>query len=233
MSVSMSSRSSSISEMTRSKNMFAAGFIAGLVQFGLAILAFGGWNAFFSHRALLAMTVITLAMLLVALFSGGNLSSGEQEDRGNRWVFIAFAVIALASAIVPPYADRIGLWTIDGETTRWLGLIPFIVGGVLRLWPVFVLGPRFSGLVAIQPGHTLETHGVYALVRNPSYLGMIINMAGWALVFRGWTGLVLTVLLLVPIIPRIRAEERLLRTRFGAEYDAYVGRTWRLVPWFY
>ncbi len=30
---------------------------------------------------------------------------------------------------------------------------------VLRLWPVFALGPRFSGRVAIQPGHKLVTTG--------------------------------------------------------------------------
>ena len=58
----------------------------------------------------------------------------------------------------------------------------------MRLWPVFVLGSRFSGLVAIQSGHTPETHGIYSLVRNPSYLGMIINMLGWGLAFRGWSG---------------------------------------------
>ena len=44
-----------------------------------------------------------------------NLSSGDQQDRGNRWVFIAFGLVAFLSAIVPPYTDRIGLWTIDGE----------------------------------------------------------------------------------------------------------------------
>jgi protein-S-isoprenylcysteine O-methyltransferase Ste14 len=99
-----------------------------------------------------------------------NLSSGEKEDRANRWVFIAFSVIALASAVVAPYTDRIGLWTIDGESTRWVGVIVYVLGGALRLWSVFVLGSRFSGLVAIQSGHTLETHGIYSLVRNPSYL---------------------------------------------------------------
>ena len=52
-------------------------------------------------------------------------------------------------------------------------------GGALRIWPVFVLGRRFSGLVAIQPGHTLVTTGIYSVIRNPSYLGLlIISSAG-------------------------------------------------------
>ena len=207
--------------------------ISGTVQFGLAIVILGGWTAFFGHPALTVLTLSTLGMMLVAPFSKGNLSSGEKEDRANRWVFTGFGLVAIASAIVPPYTDRVGLWTIDGETTRWAGVIVYVLGGALRLWPVFVLGSRFSGLVAIQPGHTLETHGVYSLIRNPSYLGMLINMLGWGLAFRGWAGMAIALLLLVPLVARIRSEERLLRTHFGAEYDAYVARTWRLVPGVY
>ena len=207
--------------------------IAGSAQFALAIVLLGGWSAFFGHPSLTVLTLATLVMMLVAPFSNANLSSGEREDRANRWVFIAFAIIALLSAIVPPYTDRISFWTIDGETTRWIGVIVYILGGALRLWPVFVLGFRFSGLAAIQPGHTLETRGVYTFVRNPSYLGMITNMLGWGLAFRGWSGIVIALLLLIPLVSRINSEERLLHEHFGPEYDAYVARTWRLVPGIY
>lgn len=210
--------------------VFLLGLIVGVVQFSIAILAFGGWTAFFSHRALIALTAVTIALMLVAPFSSGNLSSGEKEDRGNRWVLTAFSTIALASAFVPPWTDRLNVLTIDGERTRWAGVVLYLLGGVMRLWPVFVLGNRFSGLVAIQPGHTLETRGIYGLVRNPSYLGMLINMLAWGLAFRAWTGVLLALTLLIPLVARIRAEERLLRSHFGAEYDAYVARTWRLVP---
>jgi hypothetical protein len=34
-----------------------------------------------------------------ALFSGGNLSPGEREDRANRWVLVAFALIGLLSSL--------------------------------------------------------------------------------------------------------------------------------------
>ncbi|MGA7313090.1 MAG: isoprenylcysteine carboxylmethyltransferase family protein [Silvibacterium sp.] len=207
--------------------------IVAIVQFGLAIILLGGWSTFFSHPALVALTIATLGLIVVGALSNVNLSSGEKEDRANRWVFIAFSVIALAGAVVPPYTDRIGLWIIDGEATRWAGVILYVLGGALRLWPVFVLGSRFSGLVAIQSGHTLETHSVYSLVRNPSYLGMLTNMLGWGLAFRAWAGVVVAAALLVPLVARIRSEERLLREHFGAEYDAYVAGTWRLIPGIY
>jgi protein-S-isoprenylcysteine O-methyltransferase Ste14 len=156
-----------------------------------------------------------------------------REDRGNRWVLAAFAAIGLLGGYFPAYTDRFGFWTLDGDALRWLGVILFATGGVLRIWPVFVLGRRFSGLVAIQPGHALVTGGVYRVIRHPSYLGLLVNALGWALAFRSGVGVLLTALIVPPLLARIHAEERLLRTQFGAEYVAYCTRTSRLIPGVY
>jgi protein-S-isoprenylcysteine O-methyltransferase Ste14 len=207
--------------------------LASLAYLGLAIFGAGGFAAFFSHPPLIAIAVTTLLLTIVALFSGGNLSPGEREDRGNRWVLIVFGLIGLLDSYLPAYCDRTDFWTVDGEAIRWLGVALFAGGGALRLWPVFVLGDRFSGLVAIQPGHSLATDGVYRVVRNPSYLGLLIMTFGWGLAFRSWLGVLLAALLIPPLIARIRAEERLLRTQFGDEYEAYCSRTWRLLPGLY
>ena len=201
--------------------------------FGLAILGWGRLAAFFSHSAPTALAIATFVMSGAALFAGGNVSSGEREDRAKRWVFIAFTLIGLLDAYLPAYTDRKELWTVDGDTIRWLGVLLFAAGGALRIWLVFVLGRRFSGLVAIQPGHTLVTSDVYGVIRHPSYLGLLVNSLGWALAFRSGVGVLLTALLLPPLLARIRAEERLLRTQFGDEYDAYCARTSRLVPALY
>src|SRR6185312_8150037 len=204
-----------------------------LAYLGLAIFGKGGFAAFFGNPALAALALILLVLVVVALFTQGNLSSGEREDRGNRWVLIAFGLLSVAAGYLPAYIDRIDFWTFDGQTLRWIGVALFALGGGLMLWPVFVLGRRFSGLVAIQPGHRLVTTGIYRVIRNPSYLGMLITALGWALAFRSGVGVLLTLLLLPPLVVRIRAEEAMLRSQFGAEYDAYFDRTWRLVPGIY
>ncbi len=200
---------------------------------GLAILGWGGFAAFFSHPALIALAIVLFALSGVAVFAGGNLSPGVREDRANRWVIVAFALVGLLDAYLPAYTDRKELWTIDGDTIRWLGVALFAAGGALRIWPVFVLGRRFSGLVAIQPDHTLVTTGVYGLIRHPSYLGLLVNSLGWGLTFRSAVGVLLTALIIPALLARIRAEERLLRTQFGDEYDAYCARTARLMPAIY
>ena len=204
-----------------------------LAYLGLAILGWGGFGAFFSHTPLVALTLVLFALTLLAPFSGGNLSSGVREDRENRWVLVAFGIIGVLSAFLPAYTDRLDFWTFGGNGVRWFGVFCFAIGGALRLWPVFVLGNRFSGLVAIQPGHQLVTDGVYGLIRHPSYLGLMISSLGWALAFRSGIGLLLVMLTLPPLVARIRAEEALLRSQFGAEYEAYCARTSRLIPGLY
>jgi len=203
------------------------------VYAGLPILGWGGFRPFFSHTALIALLLVLAALSVVAFFAGGNLSTGVREARSNRWVLPVFGVIGFLNAYLPAYTDRRELWTIDGDAIRWLGVALFAAGGALRIWPVFVLGRRFSGLVAIQPGHTLVTSGIYGVIRHPSYLGLFINSLGWSLAFRSGVGVILTVLLIPPLLSRISAEENLLRDQFGADYNAYCSQTWRLIPRIY
>ena len=219
--------------MSFNPRMAFVALVGTLVFFGLSILGAGGATAFFAHPARVALAVVCLALTVAAMLSGGNLSPGEREDRGNRWALAWFAVVGLLSAYLPACAERREILTFGGDGVRWLGIALFALGGALRVWPVFVLGGRFSGLVAIQPGHTLVTTGIYAVIRNPSYLGLLVNSLGWALAFRSGVGILLTALLLPPLVARMRAEEALLHAHFGPEYDAYRARTARLIPGIY
>jgi protein-S-isoprenylcysteine O-methyltransferase Ste14 len=200
---------------------------------GLAIAGAGGPNRFFSHSPLIAVTAVTIALGFAALFTEGHIGSGVKEDRSNRWVIAALGVLSVIDAWLPAYTDRIDFLTFGGEGVRWVGFLLYSIGGVLRLAPVFVLGRRFSGLVAIQPEHRLVTDGLYGVIRHPSYLGLLVGVLGWACAFRSGVGVVIALMMLVVILGRIDAEERLLSETFGREYDAYRARTWRLVPYIY
>jgi protein-S-isoprenylcysteine O-methyltransferase Ste14 len=187
------------------------------VSFGVTILGAGGFAAYFSHPPLVALALVLCVLAIAALFAGGNLSTGDREDRSNRWVLVAFAVLQVLDAYLPAYTERISFWTIDGDTIRWIGVVLFAAGGALRLSPAVLLDPRFCGLVAIEQGHTLVKSGIDGVIRHPSYLGLLVNSLGGALAFRAGVGVLLTALALVPLFARIHAEERLRRWQFGTE----------------
>jgi len=204
-----------------------------VVTITLTTLGWGGWTPLVAHPARATFLAIVVVMTLVALVSPVNLSSGEREDVGNRRIFAPTVIGVLLLTWLMPWMDRRDLWTLDGAAVRYGGVVVLVVGGVLRIWPMFVLGRRFSGLVAIQPGHELVTGGPYRYLRHPSYLGMLLGLIGWALVFRSSVGLIATVLGLPLLFDRIEAEEALLASQFGSAYAEYRQRTWRLVPGFY
>jgi protein-S-isoprenylcysteine O-methyltransferase Ste14 len=219
--------------MKMSPTMAVVVILSTLAYLAIVVFGAGGIDVFLARPQFVAFALVTIALALASLWTEGGIRSGEREDRGNRWVLIAFMVIGLVWAYLPAYTDRIGFWTLDGDSLRWFGVALYAAGGVLRIWPVFVLGRRFSGLVAIQSRHSLVTAGIYRVVRHPSYLGALVFMLGGALVFRSGVGILIVAATLVPMLARIASEEALLRSQFGAEYDAYRARTWRLVPFVY
>ena len=111
--------------MTPSLNLAFAFAVATLCYPGLAILGSGGFAAFFSHPALIALAIITCFLSGAWLLSSGNASPGEREDRANRWVLVVFALIGFLEAYLPAYTDRTGFWTMDGEAIRSLGVALF------------------------------------------------------------------------------------------------------------
>jgi len=227
------SRSQLMTNQT-AKNL-AFGLGGTLTFLAFVIWGWGNWTTFFSHPARVGLIILTLTGAIAFGFSGSSsVGIGQREDPSSRWIFIPLIIIAVAFAWLPPHLDRLNRWTIDGNTVRYLGLIITAIGGFVRVATVFELGHRFSIFVAVQSDHRLKINGFYRFVRHPSYLGALLAMAGWALVFRSIIGLLLTAAMFVPIIARIRAEEDFLVREFGEQYRCYQQRTgWRLLPFIY
>jgi protein-S-isoprenylcysteine O-methyltransferase Ste14 len=208
--------------------------ISVIIQLGLTIFAWGDWNTFFSHPARTWLVIGSFLLLILAWFSGSSgLSGGEKHSSAGKTILYGFGLVLLLLTLVPPYCDRRDIWVIDGDAVRYFGLFSFFAGSLLRLAAVFVLGRRFSGLVAIQPDHQLKTDGLYRHIRHPSYTGLIASMLGYVLIFRSGIGLLLNILLFLFLVSRMNDEERFLETHFGDEYRNYRLRTRRLVPFVY
>lgn len=77
---------------------------------------------------------------------------------------------------------------------------------------------------------SLVSSGVYRATRNPMYLGLLFVLAGWA-VFLSSPAALIVATTFVAYLNRfqIAPEERALRSRFGAEFEAYRARVPRWI----
>ncbi len=116
--------------------------------------------------------------------------------------------------------------------------VPFAVGCallVLGLWLLHRshadLGTNWSITLELRENHTLVVDGIYAQVRHPMYLALLLHSVGQALVLPNWiAGPSYLVAFGLLFLLRVGAEERMLRQRFGKEYESYMSRTKRLIP---
>ncbi len=86
-------------------------------------------------------------------------------------------------------------------------------------------GPGIS-----RPPERLVTTGLYALSRNPMYLGHLVFTAGLALALRSPLALGLLAERVARFSERVRVDEERLERQFGDEYRAYKSRAKRWVP---
>ncbi len=105
-----------------------------------------------------------------------------------------------------------------------------IAGLAFSAWSRDVLGRNWSARAMIQTGHQLITAGPYAYLRHPLYTGLIVALAGTALVAGEYGSLLGWVILTSVFRLKARREEQLLETEFGPGYAAYRARTGCLVP---
>ena len=114
---------------------------------------------------------------------------------------------------------------------QWAGVALSILGVAFSLWAIVTLGRHYDLVLEVHQDHELVRRGPYSLVRHPVYTGLALHFAGLCLA----TGnLVLIAGTLVVSYPafylRARAEEALLRDRFGAQYEKYAREVPMLVP---
>jgi len=85
------------------------------------------------------------------------------------------------------------------------------------------LGSSFSVTPKAQ---NLVTHGLYSRIRNPIYLFGSLVIVGALLYVNKPRALWLLVAIIPLQIYRARLEEKVLATKFSAEYQQYKSRTW-------
>jgi protein-S-isoprenylcysteine O-methyltransferase Ste14 len=96
-----------------------------------------------------------------------------------------------------------------------------------------VLGRLYTSTLGIQHEHRLVTTGPYKYIRHPGYLGEVMSMFSVGLSLSSIVGLILGVASLVLVLVRIKPEEEMLIEHFGKEYQSYMRKTKRLIPFIY
>ena len=142
----------------------------------------------------------------------------------------------LETKIPPPllgFATALFMWlvaqvlptlTMPSTKINTVGLVIMVAGFCLDLLALSQFLKLKTSFDPTKPhkASTVVTSGLYRHSRNPMYLGLMIALIGWGL-FLGNLASLACLFVFVPVIThfQILPEERILKEKFGEEYERY------------
>ena len=141
-------------------------------------------------------------------------------------IFNFIVLLLLLTGIGEIATDNSAGWLI----LRLVGVGFSLYGLIMLPWTMRTLGRLAAPGPAVLTDHELITAGPFQLVRHPGYSAILAIFLGTALGTLNWILLVLWPVAVAGTFLTIRAEERLLRDKFGTPYEEYTQETDRLIP---
>ncbi len=99
----------------------------------------------------------------------------------------------------------------------------WIFGVIFWLWSRIQLGNSFS---IVPKAINLIQYGIYSKIRNPMYFFSFIAVLGMAFYLNNFIGYIFLMALFVVQFLRSKQEEKILKKKFGVDYNNYKKQTW-------
>jgi protein-S-isoprenylcysteine O-methyltransferase Ste14 len=162
----------------------------------------------------------------------------NQLETSGSWLFryrsylplaiLPIFLVCLASSHYLGHSHEINeFWQMGCMAISFFGLVLRVI--IVGHAPYGTSGRNTHG----QEADTLNTTGMYSVVRHPLYLANYLIMIGFTMEFHVWWLILLTTCIYALYYERIMlAEEAFLRARFGAAFEQWAAVTPAFIPRF-
>lgn len=113
---------------------------------------------------------------------------------------------------------------------RNIGFVLAVGGIALAAWARVHLGQFWSDKVVLKVDHRLIRTGPYSRLRHPIYSGVLLGVAGTALVLGEWRGVLAFAILVINYSIKARREDQILAGAFADSFNEHKRRAGFLLP---
>jgi protein-S-isoprenylcysteine O-methyltransferase Ste14 len=180
--------------------------------------------------------VLGLAWTILALYWVAPKTDSRSREHG---VYRILRLLIGTSTFSLLFWQKTGLGFLGARfvprnlTITIFGFFATLLGLAIAAWARVHLGRYWSDKVAIQADHKLIRTGPYARMRHPIYSGVLLGIAGTAIVVGEWRALFALVLMTVNYLIKAKREDHILADRFGEEFREYERDSGMLLPQFW
>jgi protein-S-isoprenylcysteine O-methyltransferase Ste14 len=152
----------------------------------------------------------------------------REREKAQKIIQIVFSLILLSGFIIPGLDKRFGWSYIPPGIVLLADMI--ILSGYLLIFLVFRQNSYASRIVEVDKGQKVISTGLYAFVRHPMYLGVLIMYIPGPVALGSYWGLIPMAAMPLAIVLRILNEEKVLCVDLPG-YKDYCSKTrYRLIP---
>jgi protein-S-isoprenylcysteine O-methyltransferase Ste14 len=179
------------------------------------------------------VALFTFSEVLLLVLKRSKKAAVKSQRDGRSLLFLW--VIILVCLTIGYVIARKHIWiTGDPVIAEISGVSVIVAGFIIRWMAIIQLGNMFTVDVAISSYHVLKTDGIYKIVRHPSYLGLILVIAGLALLLNNVLACIIIIIpIFLAINYRILVEEKALGGEFDNQYQQYKLRVKKIIPLLY
>ena len=142
------------------------------------------------------------------------------------FVLIYFYVVFARAFGWPTFASQA---FFESAAVSWVGVLLCMAGLITLVISLVSFGRSFRvGIDNVHPDK-LVTTGIFAVSRNPIYVGFWIILIGQFLIFPNWLLLLYIALASWLFHRQVLREESFLSQHYGREYDEYCSRVRRYI----
>jgi protein-S-isoprenylcysteine O-methyltransferase Ste14 len=189
-------------------------------------------SPWFGKAIILASSIV----MVIIRAPHGQRSRGVKVVRSDRGVLETVLLTLAGLAFFVPLVWVVSpVFALADYPLHPVSLLAGVACLVVGLW-LFArshadLGTNWSITLEVREQHRLVTQGIYRTLRHPMYSALLLYSLGQALVVPNWiAGPSYLVAMALLFAFRLGPEERMMLEQFGNDYEAYRGRTKRLVP---
>lgn len=173
-----------------------------------------------------------LSEILINRFLRSKKTDKQHADKGS--VYLIWIIIIVSNFTAVVVSNKYYFPILKDSNIVYIGLLLIFIGIILRLTIIATLGQFFTVDVTIKQNHKLKKDEFYKYLRHPSYSASLLSFIGFGITLNNWISLTLvTILILIAFIIRIKIEERILIEHFGSEYLDYKKNTKGIIPFIY
>jgi protein-S-isoprenylcysteine O-methyltransferase Ste14 len=163
----------------------------------------------------------------VSTSRGGDVGSPRDNQRLVGWALVIIQIILLVLFVLLP--KRRGL-LMPPDVLDVLGIVLMVGGLAVVIISLIRLGGAVTPTPVPQENSSLRTGGIYAIIRHPIYVGILIAALGFTLAVGSLWQVMLLAILMAFFYAKAFWEDRLLAERYGVAWFDYADHVGGFFP---